>query len=308
MRPTGRVERGAAVAVALSVWALSPAFATASFLPYALLAVLAVAGSAALARRAAVPGVLVPLVSLAALVVTLTAILVPTGALLGLLPTPATVAAVRELVGQAAADIREQAAPVVAGAGLLLLTSAGVGRGHAARRRLAATAAASGPRRAAAAGARRGAGHGGRRRARPGAVPARGRRLPAAAARRRPGAGATRWGRVPGRVPPASRGPVVSPGVTTGRRLGVAALGLAVAVPALVPGPGERVPARRGGDGDGGATPSCRRTTRSSRLRGQLLQPEPVEILRVRTDDPGPGYLRLTALDQFDGSTWSPRT
>lgn len=40
-------------------------------------------------------------------------------------------------------------------------------------------------------------------------------------------------------------------------------------------------------------------------LRGQLNQATPAELLRVRTNDPEPFYLRLTTLDRFTDSGWS---
>jgi transglutaminase-like putative cysteine protease len=40
-------------------------------------------------------------------------------------------------------------------------------------------------------------------------------------------------------------------------------------------------------------------------LRGELNQPTPTELLRVRTNDPDPFYLRLTSLDRFTGDGWT---
>ncbi len=40
-------------------------------------------------------------------------------------------------------------------------------------------------------------------------------------------------------------------------------------------------------------------------LRGELNQANPSELLRVRTNDPEPFYLRLTSLDRFTGEGWT---
>ncbi|MGH3546517.1 MAG: transglutaminaseTgpA domain-containing protein, partial [Mycobacteriales bacterium] len=40
-------------------------------------------------------------------------------------------------------------------------------------------------------------------------------------------------------------------------------------------------------------------------LRGELNQPSPVELLRVRTSDTEPFYLKLTSLDRFTGQGWT---
>jgi transglutaminase-like putative cysteine protease len=41
-------------------------------------------------------------------------------------------------------------------------------------------------------------------------------------------------------------------------------------------------------------------------LRRDLVQGPDVNLLMVRTDDPDPSYLRISALDSFDGNTWRP--
>ena len=84
-----------------------------------------------------------------------------------------------------------------------------------------------------------------------------------------------------------------------GRRIGAAALGVAVVVPALVPGLDGRL---LGGDGSGDGFGSSR-TTRTynplTSLGGQLRQDSIETLLTYRTDE-GPEYLRLTTLDEFD--------
>lgn len=90
-----------------------------------------------------------------------------------------------------------------------------------------------------------------------------------------------------------------------GRRIGVAALGVAVIVPALLPGLESRLLDGGAGSGFGGS-----RTTTTynpiTELGGQLRLPEPRDLLAYRTTDPQPDYLRLTTLDRFDDSSgWS---
>ena len=91
-----------------------------------------------------------------------------------------------------------------------------------------------------------------------------------------------------------------------GRRIGSAALGLAVVVPVLLPGLNARLlPGGNGlGEGDAGA-----RTTTTynpiTRLRADLRLPEPRPVLTYRTDAARPDYLRLTTLDRFSDSGWT---
>lgn len=91
-----------------------------------------------------------------------------------------------------------------------------------------------------------------------------------------------------------------------GRRIGAAALGIAVIVPALVPG----LDARLLGGGDGSGFGGSRKVTTYNpltRLAGQLQQDDPaLPLLRYRTTATDPGYLRLTTLDEYDAdSGWS---
>jgi transglutaminase-like putative cysteine protease len=97
--------------------------------------------------------------------------------------------------------------------------------------------------------------------------------------------------------------------VRAGRRIGVLALGIALAVPAALPaldggligsvgnGPG-------GGIGGGGGTISAVNPLVS--LQDNLNQPQNREVLRYRSNAPGNEdmYLRILALDRFDGTSW----
>ncbi|MCS0636391.1 transglutaminaseTgpA domain-containing protein [Streptomyces sp. LP05-1] len=120
------------------------------------------------------------------------------------------------------------------------------------------------------------------------------------------------WGRVFGGPPAGERrgGALWSGGapapVRTGRRIGAVALGIAVAVPAALPsfGGGLLGGVSGSGGGDGGGTISAVNPLVS--LQDNLNQPQDREVLRYRTnaEDTSGLYLRLVALDQFDGSSW----
>ncbi|MFD3721247.1 transglutaminaseTgpA domain-containing protein [Streptomyces sp. NPDC058674] len=129
------------------------------------------------------------------------------------------------------------------------------------------------------------------------------------------------WGRVFGGAPrgradtAAAGGLAAGPGggratapVRTGRRLGAMALGLALAVPALLPAlGGGLVGASGGGDGGGsgtGGTISAVNPLVS--LQNSLNAPDNRVVLKYRTDSPQQGdqYLRILALDEFNGIKW----
>ncbi|MFJ3882153.1 transglutaminaseTgpA domain-containing protein [Streptomyces sp. NPDC090077] len=125
------------------------------------------------------------------------------------------------------------------------------------------------------------------------------------------------WGRVFGgapstRVSAASGysgggGRAVAP-VRFGRRIGVVALGVAVAVPAVLPSlgggllgnPGDET----GSSGRGGGTISAVNPLVS--LQSSLNAQDNRVVLKYRTDSPqlGEQYLRILALDEFNGVKW----
>ncbi|MDQ8701498.1 DUF3488 and transglutaminase-like domain-containing protein [Streptomyces sp. LHD-70] len=128
----------------------------------------------------------------------------------------------------------------------------------------------------------------------------------------------SRWGRVFGgaaRRPsglssglePSGTGPVAP--VRTGRRIGVVALGIALVVPAALPAldGGLFDPAGGGGGtGPGGGTISAVNPLVS--LQNSLNQPNDREVISYRTNSEQTQdmYLRIVALDQFDGTSWKP--
>ncbi|MFI1399105.1 DUF3488 and DUF4129 domain-containing transglutaminase family protein [Streptomyces sp. NPDC020681] len=126
----------------------------------------------------------------------------------------------------------------------------------------------------------------------------------------------SQWGRVfGGASPPQGRttGGYVPPGgnplapVRTGRRIGVLALGVALVVPAALPALNGGLLESTGsgtGVGPGGGTISAVNPLVS--LQESLNQPEDREVIRYRTNatDTKDMYLRIVALDQFDGTSW----
>ncbi|MGN6299984.1 MAG: transglutaminaseTgpA domain-containing protein, partial [Angustibacter sp.] len=94
----------------------------------------------------------------------------------------------------------------------------------------------------------------------------------------------------------------------TGRRLGAAAIVLAVVLPALVPGLPEglltRARSGAGGSGIGGLTVINPVLT----LRDNLTPRQDIEILRYNTSQADVQPLRIVTADSFDGDTWKPGT
>ncbi|MFG2191158.1 DUF3488 and DUF4129 domain-containing transglutaminase family protein [Streptomyces sp. NPDC048639] len=97
--------------------------------------------------------------------------------------------------------------------------------------------------------------------------------------------------------------------VRTGRRIGAVALGIALVVPAALPSLSGGLLASRtsgSGVGPGGGTISAVNPLVS--LQNSLNQPENREVLSYRTNAPSTQnlYLRIVALDRFDGKSWKP--
>ncbi len=129
----------------------------------------------------------------------------------------------------------------------------------------------------------------------------------------------SRWGRVFSSAPPpgswaggpasASAGGGASAPVRTGRRIGAMALGLALVVPVLLPSLGGGLLDRTGnGSGNGIGGHGGGAINLVAALQDNLNQPDNREVLSYRTDSKDvPGmYLRIAALDKFDGKEWSP--
>ncbi|MCJ0868228.1 DUF3488 and transglutaminase-like domain-containing protein [Streptomyces sp. AP-93] len=123
------------------------------------------------------------------------------------------------------------------------------------------------------------------------------------------------WGRVFGAAP-RGRVSAGSPGggqalapVRTGRRIGAVALGLALAVPVVLPSMGSGVLGPGGGAGEGegnGLGPSIQAVNPLVSLQSSLNTQDNRVVLRYRTDSPqlSEQYLRILALDEFNGVKW----
>lgn len=123
------------------------------------------------------------------------------------------------------------------------------------------------------------------------------------------------WGRVFGAAPRgkvaagyAGGGQALAP-VRTGRRIGAVALGLALAVPLVLPSMGSGLLGTGGGVGDGegnGLGPSIQAVNPLVSLQSSLNTQDNRVVLRYRTDSPqlGEQYLRILALDEFNGVKW----
>lgn len=305
MSTRGRLALAAAVAVALAAAALVPVYEGLGWVLRVLLAVAVVAGSCSLARRAGLPRLLEPVAGLLGLAAYVCAVFARSTLAYGVVPVGATLRSLGDTLGQGLLDIEELAPPVPTEPGLVLIAVLGVGTIALVVDLLAVTF-----RQAAVAGL-------------PllllFAVPAA--VLPDGLGWWPFALGAagwlgllladgrdtvSRWG-TPLRT--AGRGPVTSdPSFNrVGRRIGAAALGVAVVVPALVPGLDGRL---FGGEGSGDGLGGSRTTTTYNpilELGGQLRLPEPGRLLLTyTTDDPAPDYLRLTTLDVFEEEAgWS---
>ncbi len=92
---------------------------------------------------------------------------------------------------------------------------------------------------------------------------------------------------------------------SSARKIGLTATGLAVVVPLLVP----TLPTSifdGHGNGPGGNGEAVGISNPIVDMKRDLTRGDDVDLVRVRTNDPDPSYLRITVLDEFDGKTWRP--
>ncbi len=109
------------------------------------------------------------------------------------------------------------------------------------------------------------------------------------------------WGPRVDRVVDAPREP--SPLAASGRTLGIAAIGLAVLLPALLPPLGDSPSGFFGIGGDGGRSP-VETVNPYLNLRDSLTRPDDTEVLRYRTSDEAGTNLRLVTLDTYADGVW----
>jgi transglutaminase-like putative cysteine protease len=296
-----RLALAAALAVALATASLRPVYADLGWLLPVLGAVVVVVGASTLARAGGAPRAAQPLAGVVALLAYVTLVFAGSTLAYGLLPTPTTVSSLSSLVRGGLQDVQVLAPPVPTTSRLVVLAVLGTGAIAVAVDLLAVVL-----RKAALSGLpllllfavpsavlRGGLG------AFPFVLGAAGWLALLLADS---GDRATRWG-TPLR---SARAPELDPSLgRVGRRIGAAALGVAVVVPVLVPGLDGRLLGGGGGGegGDGSRTTVTYNPLLS--LAGQLRQDGSQDAVHLPLAQ-GPDYLRLTTLDVFDrDSGWS---
>ena len=126
----------------------------------------------------------------------------------------------------------------------------------------------------------------------------------------------SRWGRSMGGVQGPSRlrfswsddDVMPAPLSVMSRRIGLSAIAIGVIVPLLIPGLHGGIPHGGNGLGIGNGSSSKFTVNPIVTIRGQLTSAVTRTVMAVSTNDPNPGYLRLTALDRFDGNSFAPST
>ncbi|UCM87385.1 transglutaminaseTgpA domain-containing protein [Streptomyces marincola] len=122
-----------------------------------------------------------------------------------------------------------------------------------------------------------------------------------------------RWGRFltgpgDGRAPtPHDRALGAAPRARAGRRIGALTLGVAVLAPAMLPSLGGGILDLNENGGRGGGGGEATSVNPVVALQDQLNRPQNREVLTYTTDSPSASemYLRLIALDTFDGEEWT---
>ncbi|MEW9548657.1 transglutaminaseTgpA domain-containing protein [Nonomuraea sp. NPDC050783] len=312
-----RLTIASGVAAFTAAVLLYPLFEGGTWFWSSLGVVLAVVGAGLVSSRLSLPAWAAPLLALAAVWIYLTMSFAAEEAWGLLVPTKASVLELGRLLGVGWADIQRFAAPVPATEGIVLLTTGGVALIavtvdlFAARLRRAALAglpllalatvpatilpdpiswpafivAALGFVGLLIADGHERVGHWGR------AVLVRRTRMAVT-----PSSGASRSS--------APRGTADTSGLRlSGKRIGFAAIALAVLLPALLPSmePVSFFQFGVGGSGTGGRGSSISIPNPIANLKGQLELPERRVVLTYANNDNQPRYLRIYALDTFDG-------
>lgn len=306
-----RLTLVAAMATLLGGLTMSSVFVDADWFWPVLVSVIAGAGGCALGRRVGAPRPVVPLVGLATLTLVITWTFARDVAVLGFIPGPGALRELNALLVTAMNDLQRFATPAPTEQGLLLLTALGLGASTVAVDTLAVTY-----RSAALAGIPLLALY---------AVPASVVRdgvpwvlfvaasigwlaLMLAEGRER----LSGWGRALGRR--SSRGDGIftaapsEPLGVVGRRIGAAALGLAVIFPAFVPLFGSGIFGGSGPGGSGSGSGSGSGTTTINPLVGianDLTARTNTPVFDYVSNDSNPDYLRMVTLDSFDGINWN---
>ena len=299
-----RLTLAAALAVALGTAAVAPLYQDLLWLPRALLAIAAVAAVGLVSRRFSVPSVLQPVLAVAALLEVVALTFARSTMHLGLIPSGRTLPVLHALFQAGLDDVSELAPPVPTHEGLTLVAVLGIGAVAIVVDFLAVIAG-----RAALAGLPLLVLFAVPSAVRPGGVGWLPFTLGAAGwlalllveGSDRVG----RWGTPLKAARPARAVYEDTSLGRVGRRIGAAALGIAVVVPGLLPGLDGRLVGGEGGDGSGGGSRTTTTYNPITRLRDQLRLPEPRLVLTYTTDDSAPDYLRMTTLDRFADAGWS---
>ncbi len=295
-----RLSLAALLAVALTSSSLAPVYADLGWLVRVLGGIVVVVGSGALARAAGLPPLLQPVAMVLGHGAYVLVVFASSTLDYGLLPTTETFRLLDGTLGQGLRDVELLGPPVPSSPGLVLLAVLGTGA-------IAVTVLICAVilRRVAVAGL-------------PllllfaiasavlpdglgllpfvlGAVGWLGLLLAEGSDR------ASRWGAP---LPAATRSAAEAGLGRVSRRIGMAALGVAVVVPAVLPGLDGGWLGSGSGTGQGGGARTTTTYNPITRLAGQLRLPEPQTLLTYRAKDAK--YLRLTTLDVFDeASGWS---
>jgi transglutaminase-like putative cysteine protease len=300
-----RLTLAVALAMALGGAAVVPLYADLHWVLQAAGGIAAVAVGGLLARRANLPGALQPVATTAALLYYVCLVFARTTLAYGLFPTGDTVSSLNDILQNGLTDIDRLAPPVPTNVGLTLVAVLGVGAVAIVVDLIAVVLG-----RAAVAGL-------------PLLV------LYAVPSAVMPGglgwipfvfvaAGwlwlmlvegsdrVSRWGTPlkTNRPDRSARYDDTSLG-RVGRRIGAAALGVAVIVPAMIPGLDTRLVGGTGGEGDGKGSRTTTTYNPITKLRDDLRLPKAHDVLTYTTTAQFPDYLRMTTLDRFSDAGWS---
>ncbi|HEU0132233.1 MAG TPA: DUF3488 and transglutaminase-like domain-containing protein [Mycobacteriales bacterium] len=292
-----------AFAVFATSLSLAQVFLRQAWLGTSILAIGVAFGAGWVSRRLDVPGLLAPALSVLALV-TFLGIVFHAGTTIAGIPTASTMRAIGESLSAAGRDIRELAAPVDATPGLTLLATAGVfvvamlvdivvfrlNRPVAAGMPLLAlflvpTAMTSHANALAFVVAAFGF-----------------LALLVAEGRDR----ARGWGRRLTGIDLVDETADVAHVARVGRRIGTAAIGVALCVPLALPSVGKGVLGGGAGGllGSGSGSTTVTVVNPIVEIYGRLHDTPRKQVLTMTTSADRPDYLRLTTLNQFDGRQW----
>lgn len=115
------------------------------------------------------------------------------------------------------------------------------------------------------------------------------------------------WGRSATSSSRRSGAPRADSLVRTGRRVGIASVAAAIAIPAVLPMLSQGLLSNGAfGGGSGGDGDLIRTDNPMVSIYDNLNLPPDVEVIRYETNAERPSYLRLAVVDKFDGEKWEP--